>query len=328
MEAEWQVHGVERVAVVAGPRRKVLLRNLGDDDRVAGRRGLVDDRPESPPGVVDVRVSEVMDMLLAHPIGAEPRPRPVDCARWVVAESRILHHPGGDIDPEAVDTTAEPEPGHIVHCFADGRIPPVQVRLLTEERVEVVLAGALVVLPGRTAEQAEPVVREGAVRPGVAPEVPIPAGVRQGRARLLEPGVSVGRVIGHVVNDDTELPPMSFVDEPVEGRERAEQRVDVLVIGDVVAEVGHRRSIERGEPEPLDAQPLEVLEPTRDPIEIAGSVAVGILEAPGVDLIQRSAAPPRSSSHPSPRARCGPGWPGSADRGARALTTRHVTDFG
>ena len=38
-------------------------------------------------------------------------------------------------------------------------------------------------------------------------------------------------------------------DQPVEVRERAEQRVDVAVVGDVVAEVGHRRRIDRREPD-------------------------------------------------------------------------------
>ena len=46
--------------------------------------------------------------------------------------------------------------------------------------------------------------------------------------------------------------------------ERAEERVDVAVVGDVVAEVGHRRGEDRGEPDRLDPQRRQVVEPRAD----------------------------------------------------------------
>jgi hypothetical protein len=55
----------------------------------------------------------------------------------------------------------------------------------------------------------------------------------------------------------------------VEVVERAEQRVDAGVVGHVVAEVGHRRRVERRHPDRVDAEPGEVVEPARD----AGQVA-------------------------------------------------------
>ena len=50
----------------------------------------------------------------------------------------------------------------------------------------------------------------------------------------------------------------------VEVGERAEQRVDVAVVGDVVAEVAHRRPEDRRQPDGVDAEPGEVVEPRRD----------------------------------------------------------------
>ena len=44
-------------------------------------------------------------------------------------------------------------------------------------------------------------------------------------------------------------------DQRVEVGEVAEERVDVAVVGDVVAEVGHRRRVERREPDGVDAEP-------------------------------------------------------------------------
>ncbi len=50
-------------------------------------------------------------------------------------------------------------------------------------------------------------------------------------------------------------------DEAVEIVERAEIRMDSGVIRDVVAPVDVRRRMNRIEPDPVDAEPLEILEP-------------------------------------------------------------------
>ena len=46
---------------------------------------------------------------------------------------------------------------------------------------------------------------------------------------------------------------MSLFDQPVEGRQVAEQRVHVSVVGDIVAEIGHGRGVKRREPERINA---------------------------------------------------------------------------
>jgi hypothetical protein len=51
----------------------------------------------------------------------------------------------------------------------------------------------------------------------------------------------------------------------VEVGEGAEHRVDVAVVGDVVAEVGHRRAVDRRQPDRVDPEPREVVEPIDDP---------------------------------------------------------------
>jgi len=54
-------------------------------------------------------------------------------------------------------------------------------------------------------------------------------------------------------------------------------RVDGRVVRDVVAEVGKRRGVDGGEPERVDAEPDEVLEPLRDSPQVSDAVAVGVL---------------------------------------------------
>ena len=48
-------------------------------------------------------------------------------------------------------------------------------------------------------------------------------------------------VVGHEIEQQAHAPRVQVVDERVEVRERAEQRIDILVVRHVVAEVGHRR---------------------------------------------------------------------------------------
>ena len=67
---------------------------------------------------------------------------------------------------------------------------------------------------------------------------------------------------------------MDVGDEPVKHFERTENRIDPAVIGDVIAEIMHRRRIERRDPDRVDAKPDEVIEPAPDSFEVADAVAV------------------------------------------------------
>ena len=111
-------------------------------------------------------------------------------------------------------------------------------------------------------------------------------------------------------------------DERVEVGKGAEERVDVLVVADVVAVVVHRRAVDRREPQHVDAEPLEVVEVRRDAGDVAHAVAVAVGERARVDLVDHGGAPParrpavgaerrvagRSPSHPAPRGAAGPSW--------------------
>ena len=69
---------------------------------------------------------------------------------------------------------------------------------------------------------------------------------------LQEPRVLVGAVVRDPVEDELDAARVALGDQLVEVVERAEDRVDVAVVGDVVAEVGHRRREDRREPDRLD----------------------------------------------------------------------------
>ena len=147
-----------------------------------------------------------------------------------------------------------------VEHVADLGVAPVEVGLGAVEEVEVPLA-VLHPRPRRAAEDRAPVVgRLGAVaaRP-VAEEVARALGLPgRGGQRGPEPRVLGRGVVGHQVDDHLEAEGVGRGDQRVGVGERAEERVDVAVVGDVVAVVVLRRGVERRDPERVDAEVAQV----------------------------------------------------------------------
>ena len=84
-----------------------------------------------------------------------------------------------------------------------------------------------------------------------------------GTTGLDEPRVLVGRVVDDEVHDELHAALVQRGDQLVEVVERAEQRVDVLVVADVVAVVVLRRAVDRREPDDVDAELVQVVEALR-----------------------------------------------------------------
>ncbi len=78
---------------------------------------------------------------------------------------------------------------------------------------------------------------------------------------------------------------MCLADEGANVAQAAVGRVDVGVVGDVVAVVQQWRRVERQQPDRRYAQVLEVVELLRQPGEIADAVAVAVGERPDVQLV-------------------------------------------
>ena len=102
----------------------------------------------------------------------------------------------------------------------------------------------------------------------------------------------VARVPGDEVEDDLDPELVCGGNQAVDVGERAEVRMHVAIVGDVVAPIGVRRRVDRVEPDPTDAEPPEVIEPVDDAGEVADPVAVRIRERARIDLVQNSALPP------------------------------------
>ena len=77
----------------------------------------------------------------------------------------------------------------------------------------------------------------------------------------------------------------SRADEVAEILAGAVGRMDVVVVGDVVAVVAHRRRIERQKPDRVDPELLNVVELVRQSMEIADAILVRIKERLDVQLV-------------------------------------------
>ncbi len=199
-----------------------------------------------------------------------------------------------DVHPEAVDAAVEPPAQHLVDRLAHRRVLPVEVRLLAGEQVQVVVAARLVQLPGRPGEERRPVGRLGAGQRPAA--IPARGGRHQYQSRLgsswlraagREPRVLVRGVVDDDVDDDLDPALVGAGHERVEVGQRAEDRVDVLVVADVVAVVVLRRGVERREPDRVDPQLGQVVEPGDHARQVPDAVAVRVGEAARVDLVDR-----------------------------------------
>ena len=115
---------------------------------------------------------------------------------------------------------------------------------------------------------------------------------------VAEPGVLDRCVAGDEVEQHLQAALVGRRHQPVEVGQRAEHRVDVRIVGHVVAEVGQRRWVERRDPERVDAQPRQVVEPRGDAREVPDAVVVRILERAGIDLVDDSVAPRHRAAQP------------------------------
>ena len=56
------------------------------------------------------------------------------------------------------------------------------------------------------------------------------------------------------------------------------------IIGDIIAEIGHRRGVDGRDPDRVDAEAGQIVEPPLDPLDVANAVAVRVLKRARVDL--------------------------------------------
>jgi len=102
----------------------------------------------------------------------------------------------------------------------------------------------------------------------------------------------IARMVDDQIHDDFDACRMGFFQQFREVGHRPEIGMDILVIGDVVAVVDVRRSVDGVQPDEIDAQRLQIGQFFDDALQIADAVVVGIAETPRVNLIAYRIFPP------------------------------------
>ena len=277
--------GVQLVAAqVAGELLGRLHPDLADEHPVAGVG--VGDPPPSP-----VHLVHLVAVPVRVPFDGGATGRPVALQ---VRHRRVLRQAVRDVDAEPVDAPVQPEPQDGLELGDHLGVRPVEVGLLRVEEVQVPLAVGRP-RPRRAAEVADPVVRRDlpVLTASVPEHVPGPLGAARGRREgRPEPLVLVRGVVGHQVDDHLQPQGVRLGQQRVRVGQRPEDRLDVAVVAHVVARVRHRRRVERADPHGVDAQFAQVRQARADPGQIADPVAVGVGEAPRIDLVDHGRAPP------------------------------------
>ena len=172
-------------------------------------------------------------------------------AGQLARQVRALGNQRNHIHAEAVNAAVKPPVHHVVHCTAHGRVLPVEIRLLLRELVQEVLATLRAVLPSGATEIRPPLIRLGAgfagrgARTRRAPPVPVGVLIILVFGRF-KPGVFIGSVIDNKIHHDLEPALVGLGQQLIHVVECAEQRINVLIVGNIVAIVVLRRLVYRG----------------------------------------------------------------------------------
>ena len=195
------------------------------------------------------------------------------------------------IQPEALHPLLHPPQDHVVNLPPQGRVLPVQVRLLGCKLVEVILPHLRDPLPGRAAKHRLHVVGEG-IGGAVPPDVVVVAGIVPAGLSLQKPGVLVRAVVQHQIHHDADAPFFALPDQLPHILQAAEHGIDGPVVRDIVSVVHLGRSADRRQPDHIDAQSLQIVQPFDDSLQISHPASGGVLEALGIDLVGNGGFPP------------------------------------
>ena len=201
--------------------------------------------------------------------------------------SQVIH----DIQAEAADATVGPPVDHAVELGSELRIIPVQIRLFDRKLMEIILPQFRHPFPGRAAETGLQLIR-GRHAVAVAPDVVVVIRILPALFCLDEPAVLIRGMVQHQIQNDPDPALPCLGNQVVHVLQRSEDGIDVLIVRDVISIVILRRAEDRREPDCADAKFLKIIQLCEDPGEVPDSVAVGVTEAPRIDLVNHRLLPP------------------------------------
>ena len=193
---------------------------------------------------------------------------------------------GGGIDPETACAELQPEAHDPFDLVAQLLVRQVEIGLEVVEAVIIPAPADLVPGPHAVflAGENRATLRQfggGLVCPDVVTMLFAVRLVAGGP----EPRVFVRGVIEHEVEDDPDAPVAGESDELGQLTEVPDIGVEREVIADIVPVVAPRRLHNGHEPYAVDAQGLDVIEPSDQAFEVADAVAIAVLKQPDIHAV-------------------------------------------
>src|SRR5215469_16729019 len=214
-----------------------------------------------------------------------------------VFEVRFLAVHVDRVNSKPVDAFAQPEfHGGLVDTGASFGILPVEIGLLWTEQMEIVLLSVFIPFPHTAAKVASPVVWRSTIAGNIifrwSPYVPVTFWVVPGRPRFLKPSMKMRSVIDNKIQNYPYATLMTSFNEVVHIIDSAIWRVHGLIIRDVVTHIILGTIVHWTYPDGIDSQRLDIVELADYSGQITNAIAVGVLEAGGIDLVNCGFLPP------------------------------------
>ena len=102
----------------------------------------------------------------------------------------------------------------------------------------------------------------------------------------------VGGMVHDEVENDADAALLGFAGEHIEVRQRPVHRIDIFVVGYVVAKIHLRRREAGRDPDRVHAEILQVIQFRGDALEVADAVVVAVGKAARIDLVEDRMLPP------------------------------------
>ena len=280
-----EVKHAGEISVLADKERQLvtfLIEDLADSESVVGCEGLV---PHLAQKFADpLRFPQ-------HVVNGGQAVLPV---RGIVAKDRRLLDVDDGVDAESSDPLFHPPADVLIYFLPDLGVLPVQVRLLLMEYMQIKLVRSGQLRPAGSAKIGSPVGGQlpvGIFVPQVEELAVLSLRVLTGSA---EPLVLVRTVVDHQVHEDRHVPLFCLRDQLLHVLHGAKAGIDGIIVGDIVSLVRQGGPVDGGEPDDIDAQPLQIIQFADDPLQVSDAVPVAVHKTLGIDLIGDFVMPPFS----------------------------------
>ena len=230
-------------------------------------------------GTVEVKFRPAKAQCLAH-------------HRVSVRQTGPLGDKVDHIHTEAVNALVQPPVDHLINIMAYRRILPIQVHLLFGKGVHSPTVHRFIIIPGRTGEQALPVVRRGVAAVVPAPNIILMVLIMPVLLGGLKPGVLVRSMVHHQVHDQPHAPLMDLTKQTVKIRHGAKVVHNIVVVGNIVAIIVIWAFVHGAAPNAVHPQVLKIIQLFDNAVNVADTVAVGILKRARINLVKHSLFPP------------------------------------